>query len=135
LQAEDEIKRSLFSNQKWDSEIQELAKLSDRLEESMEQTLRLEDSAMKNGSQIVSPIWNGLDSRFDYSWTPRGPPIGPGLGWYCIPKGRVSLDVAHPARKGEVISFGHDVRKIQATRPTHELTKSFIEVVRAREMV
>lgn len=67
----------------------ELEEVAVRLEESMGKVLRLNDSATDKGKQRMiqrgnggddHPIWNGLDSRFNHSWTPRGPPISPGLG-------------------------------------------------------
>jgi len=48
LQIENEIKCQMFSDQKWISEMRDLADASDRLEESMESMLKL-------GSNMVEP--------------------------------------------------------------------------------
>ena len=48
LQIENEIKCQMFSDQKWVSEMRDLADASDRLEESMESMLKL-------GSDMVEP--------------------------------------------------------------------------------
>jgi hypothetical protein len=145
MQVEEEIKRNLFLNQKWDYEMRELVNALNPLEETIEWMMMLDDSTMDKGRNTLShsgeddnPIWNGLDSRFEHSWTPSGTPSGAlnghGLGWYWIPKGRICLDITYPVRTGEVRRFGHAAKKIRATFPPHDLTKSFMEVVRLRGM-
>jgi hypothetical protein len=91
LQTENEIKCHMFSNQKWDSKMRDLATASDRLEESMEKMRRLGSTMGELDNQLVSQIHkeeddqfqNSVDSRFEHSWTPSGTePSGPGLGWF-----------------------------------------------------
>lgn len=142
FQLEDEIKRGLFSDPEWRSEMRELADSSDRLEEALERMLSI-DSTMDSGNQRLeqsgergagSPIWNCLDSRFDHSWIPSRGPNGPGPGWFWIPQGRVCLDIAYLARAEDVRRFSHTARNIRATSPPRNLDRSFVEAARSRGM-
>jgi hypothetical protein len=74
MQVEKEIKQNLFSNQTWESKLRELEVASDRLEETIDRMMRLEDLfidraslSIPQGREEDDPIWNGVDSRFGHS--------------------------------------------------------------------
>jgi len=121
LQFEKEIKDQLFSEPTWVSNMRDLGVASDRLEESIERMLSfaVDKGGFGNsgrGSFVGEEglqIQNSVDSRFDHSWTPKGP----GLGWVWIPRGCLKLDCTYPASKEEIRRFGHSARKVYPTKP------------------
>jgi hypothetical protein len=105
--------------------------------------MQLIDFAIDRGNMLISQegdgeddrsLWNYLDSRFDHSWIQSRAQSGLGLGCYWIPKGRVRLDLTYLARALEVKRFGYTTRKIRDISPPRNLDRSFVEVVRSREM-
>lgn len=66
----------------------------------------------------------GQDPCFDHSWATDGPDPG----WYWIPKGRLTLDICHPARPVDRHRFSS--RKVRALPPNKTLTKSFAQATR-----
>lgn len=62
----------------------------------------------ENGREVEDDRFGGNhDVRFNHSWRP----IGPGKGWYWIPKGRLSMDLVYPASQADIRRFGHQARK------------------------
>jgi hypothetical protein len=53
LQIEDDIKRHMFSYQKWNSEMRDLATTSDRLEESMGRMLAIGSTIVEQSKQLA----------------------------------------------------------------------------------
>lgn len=114
-----EIKQHLFAS-KLDPQLEELADACGRLEESMNRM-----SSVTWGCAISKKMqpWGlereveddrpqgGYDSRFSHSWRP----IGPGKGWYWIPKGRLSMDITYPARLTDIRKLGPQARKVKPT--------------------
>jgi hypothetical protein len=64
LQTENEIKCHMFSNQKWDSKMRDLAAASDCLEESMEKMRRLGSTMGELDNQLVSQNRKKKDDQF-----------------------------------------------------------------------
>ena len=64
-----------------------------------------------------------VDVRFDHSWTREG--IGPGLGWYWIPRGGLNIDTYYPARLLEIKRSRHLARRIRRLSPPVPLLHSF----------
>ena len=133
LQREKEIKDHLFSEPTWVSDLRDFGVASEQLEESIEKMLSF--AANKGGSEKSGrccvgeeglPIQNSVDSRFDHSWTPKGP----GLGWVWIPRGCLKLDCTYPASKEEIRRFGHSARKVHPTKPPPKLTKTYAAAVK-----
>lgn len=86
--------------------------LDSSIEDSAFASLRsgkvLEGSPKREGDAEF-PLGMGHDYRFDHSWASAGP----SLGWYWIPKGRLSMDRYYPAGVHDVHRFCHQARKVR----------------------
>jgi len=130
----EEIRQSIFSGKKG-SDMQDLDAACLQLDADMGSLSQGQwRCEAENGEQVhrtEREVEDELvtDSKFNHSWTPHGP--GPGLGWYWIPKGKLSMDIFHPARQDEIRVFGHLVRTVQRVPPPAPLVRSFSCAVEA----
>ena len=83
---------------KWGSAINSMQTLPGKTEERGAAEREVEDN-------FGDGRW---DQSYSHSWTPGGP----GSGWYWIPKGRLSLDLAYPASRWDIQRFGHLARTV-----------------------
>lgn len=108
--------------------MEKLVRSCEELEESMNRMMAISKGKRMNLSNMDRDeedrvVW-AQDDRFNHSWQPARP----SKGWYWIPKGRISIDLAYPARLDSIRKYGFLAKKIRPTCPPPPLSASFAAV-------
>lgn len=128
------IKIQLFCSKPVSDEIEDLATAATGLEDAMNWMKNVQwGAAITQAEQRCYQVARegfGIqtDVRYDHSWVPEWP--GPKPGFHWIPKGAISLDIQYPARRDEVLRFGHLAKKVRVRHPPAPLSRTFVQAVR-----